>query len=349
MATEEQDLLRSAVKEFAQKSMDDKVLKIEHEGIDDALLGGLAAQGFLAARIPEKFGGSGIDQEGYLTILSELAAHSPSVAAMVMLVNSVAAPLIGESDPDLVRNLASGQKRIAISLSSVLDGNLSTNTLEKSGSKLAGKLENTISSNGSSALALSDKDGILYLIKGGVTQASPTHGLAFRGLNFGTVDISSSDFTELSKDGRKALSAAVDSLDLDIAAMAMGISAGALEKVMEYVRVRKTFDRPLKDYGPVASTLSKLSAELDVLENYIGVAVNGGQKEKLILKTLAVDLLKRATKFSLQYHGGYGYIEDFGVEKFYRDSVGLSILFQRPHKDSQRLSEEIFGEKSGYL
>lgn len=349
MSTEEQDLLRSAVKEFAQKSIEDRILKIEHDGIDDELLKALAAQGFLAARIPEKYGGSGIDQEGYLAILGELATFSPSVAAMVMVVNSLAAPLIGDADPETTRKLASGEARVAIPLSYVLEGNLSSAKLDKSGNSLTGKFEHVLSSNGSLAIAASETDNTLYLVKNGVKQSSSDHGLAFRGLNFGTIDISSSEFHALSNDGKKALAAAVDNLDLEISAIALGITRGALDKVLEYVKVRKTFDRPLKDYGPVSSTLSKLSAELKILENYLDLAVQGEQKEHLMLKTLAVDLVKRATKYSLQYHGGYGYIEDFGVEKFYRDSVGLSILFQRPHKDSQRLSEEIFGEKSGYL
>ena len=80
MSMEEQDLLRSAVKEFAQKSIQDRALKIEHEGIDSALLQSLAAQGFLGARIPEKYGGSGIDLHGYLTIINELATFSSTVS-----------------------------------------------------------------------------------------------------------------------------------------------------------------------------------------------------------------------------------------------------------------------------
>ena len=85
MSMEEQDLIRSAVKEFAQKAIQDRALKIEHEGIDQAMLQSLGAQGFLGARIPEKYGGSGIDLHGYLTIINELATYSPSGAILSVL------------------------------------------------------------------------------------------------------------------------------------------------------------------------------------------------------------------------------------------------------------------------
>ncbi len=349
MSMEEQDLLRSAVKEFSQKAIQDKVLKIEHDGIDDDLLRSLSAQGFLAARFPEKHGGSGIGQDGYLAILEELAAASPSVAALIMVNNSLLAPLIGEKDPELMSRIASGEAKVSISLAPVLPGNVEKITLEKVGNSLKGTVRNAVLSDGGLLIALSGPDDTLYLIKDGLKPGETDQYLSFRGLKFGSVSVDSKDFVPLFTDGKKALEKVLDGADLEIAALALGIAKGALDKAVEYVKVRKTFERPLKDYGPVSSTLSRLIGEYEVLNSYLGNIESGSEKDKLMVKTLSVDLAKRATKYSLQFHGGYGYIEDFGVEKFYRDAVGLSILFQRPHQDSQRLAEEIFGEKSGYL
>ena len=141
MSMEEQDLLRSAVKEFAQKSIQDRALKIEHEGIDSALLQSLAAQGFLGARIPEKYGGSGIDLHGYLTIINELATFSPSVSALVMLVNSVHAALIGDSEPEVMKKLATGEATVAVSFSDVLEGSWTATSLQKSGNGMKGAIQ----------------------------------------------------------------------------------------------------------------------------------------------------------------------------------------------------------------
>ena len=68
-----------------------------------------------------------------------------------------------------------------------------------------------------------------------------------------------------------------------------------------------------------------------------------------MLKARSSDFSRKATKYALQYHGGYGYLEDFGVEKFYRDSVALSSLMFRPEGDKKALAESIYGSKSGYL
>lgn len=349
MSMEEQDLLRSAVREYSQKSIENNILKIEHDGISDELLKSLAMQGFLAARVPEQFGGSGIDESGYLAILEELAAFSPSVAATVMLVNSVVAPLIGEKSPELMKKVSAGETRVTISLSPVLEGSTSKDSLSAKSGKITGTLDNAAFSNGSAAIGLSSGGGPLYLVSGGLKLDHAEYGLSFRGLNFGKVSVDSGEFQELAEDGLKALSSVLDRADLAVAAIALGMSRGSLEKAIEYVKVRKTFDRPLKDYGPVASILSRLLGEYKVLSFALSNHEQKTEKENLMIKTLAVDLVKRATKYSLQFHGGYGYIEDFGVEKFYRDAVGLSILFQRPQGDGQRLAGEVFGEKSGYL
>lgn len=349
MSMEEQDLIRSAVREFALKSIQDRALKIEHEGMDRALLQPLASQGFLGARIPEKYGGSGIDLHGYLTIINELATFSPSAATLVMLVNSVHAPLIGDAEPEVMKKLASGEATVATSLSDVLEGSLNSTSLQKSGSNLRGIVKFSMLHKGEYAISLNREDGRLYLFKGGIKALGEDPGLSFRGLSNGSLEIDSDDYTVLSEKGDDALKAIVDSLDLEVAAIALGTAKGALDKAIEYVKVRKTFDRPLMDYGPVANGLSKLMAECLSLSSLLDTVEENDSRAKLTLKVLAVDLAKRATKASLQYHGGYGYIEDFGVEKFYRDAMGLSIMFQRPHHDSMRLSKEIFGEKSGYL
>lgn len=349
MSTEEQDMLKSAVREFAQKAIVDKALKIEHDGIDQELLKSLAAQGFLAARFPEKYGGSGIGQDGYLAILEELATFSPSVAALVMVTNSLVAPLIGDGDAELMSNIAAGNVRVALSVSPVLQGNTEEGELSKTGNSVKGTVKNAICSNGDVLIALSGSDDTVYLVKNGLKVKGEDQTLSFRGLKYGSVEVDSSDFIPLVSDGKKALGKLLDNADLEVAALSLGTAKGALDKAVDYVKVRKTFERPLKDYGPVASNLSQLIAEHEVLSKYLGNLENVSDKEKLVVKTLSVDLTKRATKYSLQYHGGYGYVEDTGVEKFYRDAVGISILFQRPHSDSQRLATEVFGERSGYL
>ena len=349
MSSEEQDILKSAVQEFAQKSLLNNLLKVERDGIDDSIVRALATQGFIGSRIPEKYGGSGIDQSGYLVVLEELATFSPSISALVMLTGSVFARLVGDMDPEAVRRVASGEAMASVAFDSILEGSTTAEGLKESGKSLIGERKHILNANPDYLISEAGGSGSLYLIKGGIEVQEEDQVLSFRGIKLGTARVNCSTCVKLADDGKERLAEVMDSLDLEISAIALGISRGALQKVIEYTKVRKTFDKPLKDYGPVASTISRLMSEQRVLEMALHNQEIDEAKEKLMIKILAVDLAKRASKYALQFHGGYGYIEDFGVEKYYRDAMGLSILLQRSRSDNQRLAKEIFGEKSGYL
>lgn len=348
MSMEESDLLRSAVVEFADKNIMNISTKIEREGIMRNLLRSIAAQGFLGAAIPPENGGSGIDRQGYAVILKELASYSPSVSALIVVTDSIAAKLIADSDSATVSQLAQGEKIASVSFSGVVDGTNKSNSLRFDGDRIAGEIHYVLNASSDLLLAVTE-DNRLVLVKDGISLEDEDHHLAFRGMKYSKAVVDSKNFLIISQDGMKKLETVLDSLDLEVAALALGISRGALSKAVEYTKVRKTFDHPLKDYSPVAVNLSRLISELRMYELSFNSLDQMNESELLMLKLCAVDLAKRATKFALQYHGGYGYIEDFGVEKYYRDAMGLSILLQRSTADYSRLSEDLFGEKSGYL
>ena len=348
MSMEEQDLLKSAVIEFAEKNILNNATKIEKEGIPPDLVKSLASQGFLGASISTDLGGSGIDRTGYLVILKELASYSPSVSALILATSSISASLIGDSDPEMVRKLASGDFVPAVSLWPVLEGSGNAGSVKKQGNRLSG-VRRFVMGSSDRCLVLDTDDDELVLVKGGYSLEDEEHHLSFRGFGYGKARIDSSDYLSLGSGGGKKIAGILESMDLEVAAVALGIARGAIQKAVEYTKVRKTFDRPLSDYGPVANNLSRLLAEIRMGEYSLKDVETMGPADQLMAKIFAVDLSKRATKFALQYHGGYGYIEDFGIEKYYRDAVGLSVVFQRPRQDAMRLSQHVFGGKSGYL
>jgi len=137
-------------------------------------------------------------------------------------------------------------------------------------------------------------------------------------------------------------------MDLEVAAVLLGIASGALNKAVEYSKSRTTFEHPLKDYQPVAFGLSDLRAEEELVRDFV-YDVGGGTAAKEMARIKAAALAKRATNQALQVHGGYGYFEDFGIEKFYRDAMAFSILFNRGTEEMERLSNQIFGSRAGFL
>ncbi len=346
MSIEEQDILRSAVIEFAEKNIANSAVSIERAGITDDLAAALAAQGFLGAALPAEVGGAGIDRQGYAVILKELAAYSPSVSALVLITGSVAGKLLKKDG--LLGKIATGEEAFAVSLWPATDGSGDAGELKISGNRITGTRRYVIGRPGGCMAAVTD-DGKLVLVKSGFTLSDEDHHLSFRGLSYSVATVESGDYEVISSNGKETMESILSGMDLEIAAIALGIARGALAKTVDYTKVRKTFEKPLKDYSTVANNISRLMSELRVAEVALQASGDLNETEILMLKTHSTDLAKRATKYSLQYHGGYGYIEDFGVEKFYRDAVGLTILLENQAADGMRLSKEVFGEKSGYL
>jgi alkylation response protein AidB-like acyl-CoA dehydrogenase len=118
---------------------------------------------------------------------------------------------------------------------------------------------------------------------------------------------------------------------------------------MEYSKVRSTFGHLLMDYEPVAYPLSIMKSEIDELSLYLARWNSLSETEKLAVKIRSIEISIKASRQSIQSHGGYGYLQDFGVEKFYRDSATMPALFMEGQSDKISLSELSYNGKAGFL
>jgi len=351
LATEEYDLLRRSVREFSQKTIEPVAVKIEQNGLGQETVDQMAAQGFMGARIPSEHGGSGLDELGYLIVLEELARCSPSAAARVLITNSLFAPLLlrSGSAPDLLGEVASGKTNATVSFAVALEGHGRGEGVTVAGSRAKGRLDFVLNANASLLVGpTAGADGKLLLLKGGFGPVEDYPRLGFKGLRFSAVQVDTGEFEVLADGGPKILDDCLGAMDLDVAAVSLGIASGALAKAVDYSRARSTFEHPLKDYEPIAFGLSLLRSEEEMLRGFL-YAPNMPAEGRTMAKVRGMALARDATKQALQVHGGYGYFEDFGVEKFYRDAMALSILFGRSSKDLRRLSEAVYGSRAGFL
>ena len=351
MTAEEYQLLRSSVRDFAQKNIDNIAVKIEQEGLSPETAKSMASQGFMGARIPVEYGGTGLDERGYMIVLEELARCSPSAAVRVLIANSLFFPLVmaSEKSREILRNVASAKTNVAVDHCGLLEGHSGTSGVMIEGNHARGRVDYILNGNADAiVIAANDPQNSLLLVKAGFKPVEEHPRLGLRGLHFSSLIIDSTDFEKLSERGSRLIEAAVNDMDLEVAAVSLGIAAGALAKAVEYSRARTAFEHPLKDYQPVAFGLSLLRAEEEMIRDfaYGELHIAAG---KTMARVRAVALAKNATNQALQVHGGYGYFEDFGVEKFYRDAMAFSILFSRSTKDMERLSEQVFNSKAGFL
>jgi len=350
---EEYQLLRTSVREFVQKNIEGIAVKIEQDGLSNEIAKVMAAQGFIGARIPIEYGGAGLDEKGYMIVLEELAKCSPSAAVRVLITNSLFLPLITKSQAnsgDVLRGVASAKINVAVDHCSTLEKGLGgTEGVAIEEGRVKGKVGHVLNGSADAIIvAARDPQNSLLLVKSGFRVSEEHPRLGLRGLGFATLEIDSADFELISPNGLKLIEASIDAMDLDVAAVFLGIASGALAKAVEYAKVRTTFEHPLKDYQPVAFGLSSLRAEEEVARGF-AYGVRSDLAAKKIARITALELAKKATNQALQVHGGYGYFEDFGIEKFYRDAMAFSVLFSKKTEEMKKLSEQVFASKAGFL
>jgi alkylation response protein AidB-like acyl-CoA dehydrogenase len=343
---EEHKVLESVLREFSQKEIDPVNKKIELEGLSSDLKSKLASQGFLGALAPVETGGASLDRLSYTILLREIAAASPSAAFYIFIQNSlVIKSLMKNNDIETISSISSGK------ISGTLAYSQKLNMLESGhitfNEKIEGILNGVLNSKADFIIVNNDTENKLYIVRSGFEKMPDHEQLGFRGVSFSPVRFYSTDF--------KALSTTIDEIlediHLPVAAMAIGIASGALSKAMTYAKERDAFMHKLKDFQPLAFGMAQAYSELDALNTYLMEVAQGEKdlKKELMVKLISLDFARRTSKLALQVHGGYGYLMDFGIEKFYRDAMFLSIVGGHSLNDKVKLSELIFETKAGWI
>lgn len=348
MNREDLELLRSTARDLVNKHAE-KLKSPEKEGLPAGVMKDLVESGMLASRLPSSVGGGDLPEEGYLAILYELSKASPSLATHVMIVNSIFYELVKkvENSHELLGLIASGKSSPAVGYSSIMSMPSQTEGLHILEKRVTGKEDQVLNSNCDCGVFMAD--GHLVLVRDGITGESVGERLGFNALDLSTLSIDSGDYSMIDENGKTALETTLDSIDTAVASIALGISDAALAIATNYATQRKAFDHELKDYKTLSSKIASLSFESKYLSGLIQSEGMLSEGEKLALKTRALSLAEEATNVSLQTHGGYGYYEDFQVERYYRDIIALESMFVRKGKDQERISGILFGERSGFL
>ena len=111
-----------------------------------------------------------------------------------------------------------------------------------------------------------------------------------------------------------------------IGAMAVGIAQGALEESIKYARMRKQFGKPIAEFEAIQWMLADMATEIDAARLLVYRAAqlkDGGMpfvKAASEAKLYAAETAMRATAKAIQIHGGYGYLRDYPVERYFRDA-----------------------------
>ncbi len=341
---EEYNIIRSTVQQFVNKNIESNTVNIERKGIPKELIEKMGAQGFLTARALTDNGKPVLDDKAYMIILEEIARSSPSVALKVFITNLFFE--IYNPGDELLNAVKAGEMNVSVAFPEAYKQARQMNYLRIEGNKIVGTKENVINGDCDRIIISAGTENNLYLVKSGFKPKGKYH-LGIRGLDFSDVQFDTDDYHLLRGKNLESLTEVLVRDEKIISAIFIGLSEGVIDKAIEYSKARSAFDHPLKDFGPISSQLMFMKTEIDLIKSYAYSAT--GKYESAISKIKAKKISLDAARLSLQIHGGYGYIEDFGIEKFYRDSMALTVIFGNDTYDNAILSDHIFGGKSGFI
>jgi len=350
--TTEQVHLRKTVREFAEAEIGPHVLDWDENQIFPLETIKKAGElGFMGAIFPEELGGAGLGYIDYAIIIEELARVDPSVGLILAAHNSLCTNHIflagnEEQKRKYIPKLASAEWIGCWSLTEPEAGSDAGGTRTravKEGSCWTLNGGKTFTTNAQYAdvcvaMAVTDRaashHGIsaFVLEKGvpGYTTGKKENKLGMRASATGEVLFSNCRLPETQLLGKLG-EGFVDSLRIldggriSIAALSVGTAQGAYEAALKYSKQRKQFGRPISEFQAIQNKLADMATEIDAarLLTYRAAWMKdrGSRvtKESSMAKLFASEVAVRAANEALQIHGGYGFIKDYPVEKFYRD------------------------------
>ena len=351
--TDEQRMLQEAVRSFAEKEVRPVAARMDREGeYPRGLVKKLAEIGLMGAFIPAEFAGSGMDLVSYVMAMEEICKAWASLGVIMTVNNSLVCDPIYRFGtktqkarylPALARGERLGCYALTEPGAGSDAGGLQTRATREAGAyRLNGtKLFITNGKHADFAIvyAVTDpsrgKRGIsAFLVEKG------TEGFSVGKLE-DKLGLRSSDTAELlfhdcrvpeenrlgpENEGFKIALATLDGGRIGIAAQALGIAQGCLEAALAYAKQRKQFGEPIANFQAIQWMLADMSSEIEAARGLAYRAAWLRQKgapvsqEAAMAKLFASEAANRAAYKAVQIFGGYGYIKEFPVERYFRDA-----------------------------
>ena len=351
--TEEQRMIRDSARDYAQSELAPNAGRWDKEAwIPDAVVAKLGELGLLGMMVPEEWGGSYTDYTAYALAIEEIAAGCAATATLVSVHNSVGCgPILkfGRADQKqrYLTEMAIGRKIGCFCLTEPQAGseanNLATRAVLSNGQWTLNGAKQFVT-NGKRAhvaivFAVTDpelgKKGLSAFIvptdTPGFEVGRPEHKLGIRGsdtcgITFNNCSIPAD---HLLGDRGKGLSVALSNLEggrIGIAAQAVGIARAAFESALAYAKTRRQFGKPIIEHQSIANLIADMHLRINAARMLVHHAARMRTEgapclsEASQAKLFSSEMAEWVCSSALQVHGGYGYLEDYPVERHYRDA-----------------------------
>jgi alkylation response protein AidB-like acyl-CoA dehydrogenase len=355
---ENQVIIRDTIRDFTLKKIKPKVMEWdEAQEFPMEIFRELGELGFMGIIFPEEYGGSGLGYIEFVLIIEEIAKIDPSIALSVAAHNGLCANHIFRfANDDLKKkylpDLTTGIKIGAWGLTEPSSGSDAAGmhtVAEKDGNNYILNGSKNLITHGTYGetavvMAITDKDagkhGIsAFILEKGIPgfssgkkenklgmRASETSQLIFENCKVPAENL-------IGKEGEGFIQAMqiLEGGRISIAALSIGLAQGCFIESLKYSQEREQFDKPLASFQAIQFKLADMKTNIDaarLLTFRAAYLKDNGKKnnmEAAIAKLYASEIAEKAASEAVQVHGGYGFVKDYPVEKFYRDVKLLTI------------------------
>ena len=354
--SDEQRLLRDTVRDFARNEVAPRAAELDAtKSFPYELVGMLGELGLMGIPFPVEYGGGGADNLSYALAVEELARIDSSVAITMAAHTSLGTMPIYLWGDDSQREewlpqLCSGQRLAAFGLTEPEAGSDAGNTRTRArlddGEWVIDGAKQFITNAGteiSACVTITARTGDDEISNIIVPNGTPGYeiGEAYRKMGWNASDtrplsfdgcrVPESNLLGPRGQGFKQFLQILDGGRIGVAAMGLGLAQGALDEALAYAKERQAFGRPIASFQAIQGKIADVATEIEaarLLTYRAAVLKDRGEpftltaaQAKLKTGRLAV----RAAEEAVQIHGGYGYIEEYPVCRFYRDAKILTI------------------------
>ena len=355
--TEDQIQIRDAVRDLCRSEFAPYAAAWDAEqGVPYAAIEKLAAQGFLGMAIPEEWGGVGYDARTIVVVLEEIAKVSAALAIMIAVHNSVGALPVFRFGSDAQRKRflprlvskelgafslsepAAGSDAGALEATAVRDGdhwvlngakNWVTNGINAGVYLIFARTDKTAGNRGLSAFIV--EKGAPGLVIGKPEDKMGLRGSETVSLTLESLRVPADQVLGAEGDGFRIAMSMLDAGRIGVAAQALGVMTAAFEESVKYAQQRKAFGGPISKIQAIQFKLSEMERRVQCSRLLLHKAAwlrDMGQpytRAASMAKLYASEAATWVTHQAIQVHGGYGYVKEYAVERYYRDARVMEI------------------------
>jgi acyl-CoA dehydrogenase len=355
--SEEQEMMRKMVRDFAQNEIAPFVERMEKGEFPREILQKMGELGLMGIPVPEKYGGAEMDFVSYIIAINEISRVSATVGVILSVHTSVGTnPILyfgsDEQKQRFLPKLASGEYLAAFCLTEAGSGsdakNMKSRAVKKddhyviNGSKMFitnggeadvyivfASTKPELGSNGISAFIVEKNSPGLVIGKD--EHKMGLHGSRTVQLTFENMMVPAENLLGEEGEGFKIAMANLDVGRIGIAAQALGIAEAALGAAVEYAKERQQFGKPIAAQQGIGFKLADMATNVEAARLLLYRAADlraQGLKcgmEASIAKLFASKTAVETAIEAIQVFGGYGYTEDYPVERYFRDAKVTEI------------------------